>query len=78
LLDKIKKSQKEKDELFKNVLVLEQEAIEAKEARTQFLAKTVHELRTPMTPIIVNTEMVIEDFDSLSKEDIYKALEAVL
>ncbi len=85
VLKRVEVDQEQKDELFKNIqklnIELEKkflEAEKAKEARTVFLAHTIHEVRTPMTPIIINAENLLSDSEKMTQEEIRDSADVVL
>jgi len=52
-------------------------ALEANQAKSVFLASMSHELRTPLNAIIGYSEMLSEDFETLSKDVVLKDLERI-
>ncbi len=85
LLRKLKNDEEEKSNLLKNIhklnVELEKKYIEAekaKEDRTIFMAHTVHELRKPLSPIVVNAENIISDSGSMSSQEIVDSWDVIL
>jgi signal transduction histidine kinase len=76
-ITEVKQRERQLAELVDSLAVARDEAMQATEAKSRFLAGMSHELRTPLNAILGYTEMILDEVYGIAPEKIRGALERV-
>ncbi|MFQ5954112.1 MAG: response regulator [Kiloniellales bacterium] len=73
-ISELKRRQEQLGELVEKLEIARDQAMQATQAKSRFLASMSHELRTPLNAIIGITEMLQDDAEDLGQDDLLEPL----